>query len=94
MMPMSDTPPLSMCSHFVVAVEEHGLTNDGGPCLQGYYSRRGVSLLGTVMNGDCDIDVDCQMLGMQQTIAQRAALRKEISEYLIARLQTPWMQQP
>ena len=61
--------------------------------MQGYYSSRGVAVLGTVMDGDCGIDVACQMLGLPQTLAQRAVLREEISDYLLARLKTPWMQE-
>ena len=61
--------------------------------MQGYYSRRGVAALGTVMVGDCGIGVACQMLGLPQTLAQRAVLREEISDYLIARLKTHWMQE-
>ena len=38
MMPVSETPPLSMCSHFVAAVRMDGVSHEGGPCLQGYYS--------------------------------------------------------
>ena len=61
--------------------------------MQGYYSSKEVALLGTVMDGDCGIDVACQMLGLPQTLAQRAVLREEISDYLIARLKTHWMQE-
>ena len=93
MMPVSETHPLSMCTHFVVAVPFPGICNAGGPCLQGYSSSRGAAVLGTVMDGDCGIDVACQMLGLPQTLAQRAVLREEISDYLIARLKTPWMQE-
>ena len=60
--------------------------NEGGPGLQGFYSSKGLAILGTVMDGDCGIDVACQMLGLPQTIAQRAVLREEISDYLLARL--------
>ena len=67
--------------------------NEGGPGLQGFYSSKGLAVLGTVMDGDCGIDVACQMLGLPQTLAQRAVLREEISDYLLARLSTPWMQE-
>ena len=70
-----------------------GVCREGGPGLQGYYSSRGLAVLGTVMDGDCGIDVACQMLGLPQTPAQRAALRQEISDYLIARVNKPWMQE-
>ena len=67
--------------------------NEGGPGLQGFYSSKGLAILGTVMDGDCGIDVACQMLGLPQTLAQRAALREEISDYLLARVNKPWMQE-
>ena len=60
--------------------------HEAGPGLQGYYSSRGLVALGTVMDGDCGIDVACQMLGLPQTFAQRAALREDISDYLLARV--------
>ena len=82
-----------MCTHFVAAVPMEGVCHEGGPCLQGYYSSRGLAVLGTVMDGDCGIDVACQMLGLPQTPAQRAALREEISDYLLARVNKPWMQE-
>ena len=69
-----------------------GMSHGGGHCLEGFYSSKGIAVLGTVMDGDCGIDVACQMLGLPQSSAQRAALREEISDYLIARLKMPWMQ--
>ena len=93
MMPVSETHPLDTCSHFVAAVPCLGICSEGGRGLQGYYSSKGVAVLGTVMEGDCGIDVACQMLGLPQTIAQRAVLREEISDYLLTRLNTPWMQE-
>ena len=45
------------------------------------------------MDGDCGIDVACQMLSLPQTFSQRVLLREEISDYLLARLNTPWMQE-
>ena len=93
MVPVSETHPLSMCSHFVAAVPMEGVCHEGGPCLQGYDSSRGLAFLGTVMDGDGGIDVACQMLGLPQTPAQRAALREEINDYLLARVNKPWMQE-
>ena len=66
--------------------------HEGGPGLQGFYSSNGIAVLGTVMDGHCGIDVSCQMLGLPQTLAQRTALREEISDHLLARVSTPWMQ--
>ena len=83
MMPVSEAHPLDMCSHFVAAVACPGICSEGGPGLQGYYSSKGVAVLGTVMDGKCGIDVACQMLGLPQTLAQRAVLREDIGVYLL-----------
>ena len=64
----------------------------GGPGLQGFYSSKGIAVVGTVMDGDCGIDLACQMLGLPHTLAQRTALRQEISDHLLARVRTPWVQ--
>ena len=48
----------------------------------GFYSTLGVAVLGTAMDGDCGIDVACQMLSLPQTPAQRAGLREETAELL------------
>ena len=64
----------------------------GGHGLQGFYSSKGIAVLGTVMDGDCGIDLACQMLGLPQTREQREALRVELNEYLMARVNKPWMQ--
>ena len=63
----------------------------GGPCLQGYYSSRGIAVLVPVRDGDYGIDVGRQMMGLPQTLAQRAALREGISVNRLARVNTPWM---
>ena len=67
--------------------------HEGGLGLQGFYSSNGIVVLSIVMDGDCGIDVACQMLGLPQTLAQRTALRGEISDHLLARVNTPWMQE-
>ena len=67
--------------------------HNGGHGLQGFYSSKGIAVLGTVMDGYCGIDLACQMLGLPQTREQREALRVELSEYLMARVNKPWMQE-
>ena len=49
--------------------------HEGEHGLQGVYSSKGIAVLGTVMDGGCGIGVTCQMLGLPQTLAQRAELR-------------------
>ena len=51
-----------------------------------------MALLGAVCDGDCGLDVCCQMLGRLQTLEERQKLREEISDYLLARVDVPWMQ--
>ncbi len=92
MKPVSETHPLSRCTHFVAAVRMAcGL---GGPypdSLVGFYSSHGSAVLGTVADGDFGRDVRCQMSGLPQTATQRNALREEIGDYLMARVDGPWM---
>ena len=52
-----------LCACFVAAVRMEGASHEVGPGLQGYYSSRGVAVLGIVMDGDWGIDVACQMVG-------------------------------
>ena len=93
MVQVCEACPLQDCSHFVAAAPMGGgAVVDGGHEIEGFYSALGVAVLGTVMDGDCGIDVACQMLSLPQTASRRAALREEISDYLIARVQEPWMQ--
>ena len=51
-----------------------------GHSIQTYYSSLGMALLGTVCDGDCGIDVACQMKGLPQTPDQRARVREEPGE--------------
>ena len=80
MVPGSETHPLNLCQHYVAAAQmEHVL--DGNPAsIEGFYMQLGVALLGTVVDGDCGIDVLCQMAGLPQTLLQRTALREETQQ--------------
>ena len=48
-------------------------------------------MLGTVCDGDCGLDVMTQMLSLGQTFEVRKQLRIDISDYLISRIEEPWM---
>ena len=48
-------------------------------------------LLGTVLDGDCAIDVMTQMAGLPSTYGSRCKVRRNISDYLIERAGVPWM---
>ena len=43
------------------------------------YDELGVTLVGTVMDGDCGLDLSCMMLSLPQTFENRQALREEPS---------------
>ncbi len=92
MKPVSESHPLSRCAHFVAAARmDCGLPGPHPASLVGFYSGLGLAMWGTVVDGDCGVDVWCQMLGLPQTPSQRVALREEISDYLMARVDAPWM---
>ena len=80
MVPVSETHPLNLCHHYVAATQmEHAL--DGNPAsIEGFYMQLGVALLGTVVDGDCGIDVLCQMAGLPQTLLQRIVVREETQQ--------------
>ena len=48
-----------------------------GDSLPSFYYKLGLALLGTVMDGDCGIDVCVQMLGQPQNKDTMIALREE-----------------
>jgi hypothetical protein len=82
MAPASTTHPLRLCNHFVAAVPMADALHAGGDSIEALYSSMGMALLGTVVDGDCGIDVACQMEGLAQTAAQRTFLREEPGEYI------------
>ena len=47
--------------------------------------------MSTVMDGDCGIDVMTRMAGRPQTLEARNQLRQELSQYLMDRIDDPWM---
>ena len=82
LMPVSEDYPLNVCHHYVggVAMGCQGPAV-AVPTIEGFYSSLGIALLGTICDGDCGIDVACQMLGLPQTASQRALLREEPLEH-------------
>ena len=59
--------------------------------MQAFYNPLGRVLMGTVTDNDCGLDVMCMMLQIPQTAEMRASLRIELNDYLLGRLETPWM---
>ena len=47
--------------------------------------------LPTVCDGDCGVDVMSMMLGLPQSFDTRKQLRIDVSDYLLERMQEPWM---
>ena len=81
MVPVSETHPLGMCRHYVAGarmdLDEPGRCRAAGDSLESFYYNLGIAVLGTVMDGDCGIDVCVQMLGQPQNEDTRIALREE-----------------
>ena len=95
MYPISDMRTARKTSHFVAAVSVGDiLLEPGYQCgseLERFYYDRGVVVLGTVCDGDCGIDVVCQMIGAPQTPEQRRLVRQGIADWLLLRLREPWV---
>ena len=92
MFPISEVMPLSECKHYIAAVEVPEQLHLDGESIENFYLRLGRALLGTVVDGDCGLDLACMMLSWPQTLENRNILRKEVSDYLIERIEEPWMQ--
>ena len=91
--PVSEDQPLSECRHFVACHKLPTSLQCEGDSISAFYSRLGVVLLSTVMDGDCGLDVACKMLGLPTNASCRDELRREIAEYLLERHECPWMHQ-
>lgn len=82
--PVSEEASLSECSHFVACIPADGMDVDSeGTSIQSFYGRLGRVILGTVMDGDCGIDVACMMLGIPQTVQARRQLREDCKQFMI-----------
>ena len=92
--PISEKHPLGDTRHWIGGARVEMDLRQGeceGP-LQEFYNRLGLVLFGTVTDNDCGVDTMCQMLQLPQTPAKRQELRSDMSEYLLERLESPWMQ--
>ena len=93
---ISDEFPLNLCRHYVAAVAapmplDAAAWKDTLTC-QAFYQSRGIALLGSVVDGDCGIDVMNMMLDKPQSMDARTELRIELSDYLMDRVGERWMQ--
>lgn len=94
-MPVSESHPLHVCRHYISAtrIPCAAITGHSTNVMENMYQGLGVYLQGTVMDGDCGIDVMTQMLAMPETLASRQRIRQDLSEYLMERADTRWMQE-
>ena len=77
MCPVSERHPLAMCRHYVACTAIPEGVDFGGSSFESFYHQLGVALLGTVMDGDCGLDVACQMEGVAQALEDRIILRED-----------------
>ena len=95
---ISDEFPLHRCRHYVAAVAAPDVAavaaSDSKDAMnfQAFYESRGVVLLGSVVDGDCGVDVMNMMLDKPQSLENRTQLRIELSDYLMDRVGSHWMQ--
>lgn len=92
--PISEIRPLEMCRRFVACTTIEaavGQVGKGTSEFEELYNAKGVVVLGAVCDGDCGLDVMTQMLSLGQTFEVRKQLRTDISDYLISRIEEPWM---
>jgi len=62
-----------------------------GDSIEAFYHRLGMVLLGSVTDNDCGVDLMTMMLDLPQNFAERRALRNDLSDYLLQRLEVSWM---
>lgn len=93
--PISDQHPLRRTCHYLGGIHMPGTAVAGNAdftCgFEVFYAKIGVAVISTVMDGDCGLDVMCQMLGRPPSLAARCEIRDAISDYLMARIRTSWM---
>ena len=92
--PISEETQLLRMSHYVAGVSIPPMPSavaDSALTFEAYYARLGVATLPTVCDGDCGVDVMTMMAGLPQTFETRNQLRIDISDYLLERMQEPWM---
>ena len=88
--PVSDTHPLSQCKHYLAATAAP-LDGATGAGIQGYYNQLGMVVMGTAVDGNCGIDVMCQMKGLPANIDNFKQLRIELCDFIISNASEPWV---
>ena len=62
-----------------------------GDSMTAVYSRCGILVLETVVDGNCGIDVMCQMEQIEASAENMINIRRDISDYLLERAGQRWM---
>ena len=97
---ISEDMPLANCRHFVGAaqwLESEAAATAVAETIKGpteferMYHKLSRVTIPTILDGDCSFDVMTMMLARPQTLQARTELRTELSDYLIARAEEPWM---
>ena len=92
LMPICKEYPLSSTCHFVGAcMMEESYTAAEALMFETFYAAMGICILATVLDGDCGIHVMAMMLGIDDGFESRQQLRIELSDYLLERIEEPWM---
>ena len=89
--PVSEDQPLSECQHFVACHKLPMPLPCEGDSIEAFYGRLGVVLIETTMDGNCGLDLACQMLGLPTKPSCRDELRQEIADYLLKWHEYSWM---
>ena len=88
--PVTAHHPLHECKHFLAALQTSAPM---GGCvgIEGFYQSKGVVILGTVIDGNCGLDVMCNMKGVEASPDNIKALRLEIHDYIIQKAREPYL---
>ena len=81
MMHVSEMHPLSKVNHYIAGVPMTGGVYGKDGSVYDFCSSR-LALLGTVMDGDCGIDLCCLMMGRPQSTLERSRVREEPHEFI------------
>lgn len=84
--------PLTKTCHYVAGLSIPACEVSESACsFEALYASLGVGVMTTVLDGDCGLEVMTMMLGIPSTPETRNALRIEISDYLLDRLEEAWL---
>ena len=92
--PISQEYPLHRCVHYIAGIN---IPKTARVCpisrvpIAEFYASLGVSTILTVADGDCAFDVMAMILARPTSFETRKTLRVEISDYLLERIDEPWM---